>query len=154
MIKRTLFTLTLVGVAGNYATLVSANPSDSSKAIRAAYNEWVEAVNAKDIEWWSRFLAPGALFLPPDIPALDSNDAIINFYVELFRDQNFTLDCVQSFVEISDSNDLAWTRGTCRATFSLPNGEVGRGSSKWAKVWVRSESGEWKCRLNAWNNDE
>ena len=74
-------------------------------------------------------------------------------YIELFGDPNFAHDCAQTFVEVSESNDIAWARGTCNVTFSLPDGSIGRGSSKWAKVWVRMEDGEWKCRLNTWNSD-
>ena len=154
MIKQTVLTLTFSCLIGPFAANAGEQSSAASSAILAAYNDWVETTNAKDIVQWSTFLAPEAVFFPPGVPALDSREAIVSFYTKSFDDPNFALDCTQTFVEVADSNDLAWTRGTCNATFSLPDGNVGRGSSKWAKIWVRSENGKWKCQLNTWNNNE
>lgn len=153
MKKQTLLTLVIVGMILPSLADAGDDSIDQSAAILSAYNRWVETTNAKDIDQWSTFLAPDAVFFPSDGPALDSNEAIVSYYIKLFDDPNFTLDCAQSSVEVSASNDFAWARGTCQATFSLPDGGIGRGSSKWAKVWVRMESGEWKCRLNTWNNN-
>ena len=153
MKKQTLLTLVIVGMILPSLADAGDDSIDQSAAILSAYNRWVETTNAKDIDQWSTFLAPDAVFFPSDGPALDSNEAIVSYYIKLFDDPNFTLDCAQSSVEVSASNYFAWARGTCQATFSLPDGGIGRGSSKWAKVWVRMESGEWKCRLNTWNNN-
>lgn len=151
--KLTLCTLAIVGMILPSLADAGDDSIDHSAAILSAYNRWVETTNAKDIDQWSTFLAPGAIFFPSDGPALDSKDAIVGYYIKLFDDPNFALDCAQSMVEVSESNDIALARGTCKATFSLPDGSVGRGSSKWAKFWVRMESGEWKCRLNTWNSN-
>lgn len=118
------------------------------------YDSWVEATNEKDIERWSAYLDDNAVFLPPEHVALETKEEIVTFYSGLFLDPNFSLTCRQTLAEVSRSNDFAWARGTCHATFTTPGGELGSGSSKWTKVWVRSESGEWKCRLNTWNYDE
>lgn len=129
-------------------------PLDSPEQIRVLYDNWVEATNEKDIERWLIYLDEDAVFLPPGHAALESRDEIIDFYSDLFMDPNFALTCRQTFVEVSASNDIAWARGTCNATFTAQDGELGSGTSKWSKVWRRSESGEWKCRLNTWNYDE
>jgi len=151
---RSILTLTALCLVGPLAASAGEKSADASDVILATYNDWVATTNAKDIDQWSTFVAPEAVFFPPGVPALDSTDALVAYYSRLFEDPNFTLDCAQTFVEVADSNDLAWSRGTCNATFSLPDGSVGRGSSKWAKVWVRLEGGEWKCRLNTWNNNQ
>ena len=151
---RTVLTIALLCLVTPLAASAGEKPTDASDVILAVYNDWVETTNAKDIVQWSTFLAPEAVFFPPGIPALDSREAIVSFYTKLFDDPHVSLDCTQTFVEVADSNDLAWSRGTCNATFSLPDGSVGRGSSKWAKVWVRMESGEWKCKVNAWNTNQ
>ena len=126
---------------------------DDADYINNAYNEWVKSVDAKDIEWWSSFLAPNAVFLPPDGPPLETIDAIKSRYEGLFQDPNFGLECMQIFVDVAESRDIAWSRGTCNAAFSTPDGNVGRASSKWTKVWVRLDNGSWKCRLNTWNDN-
>jgi len=154
MIKQTVLTLTICCLIGPFAASAGDHSNDLSNVIHATYNKWVETTNAKDIAQWSTFVAPDAVFFPPDGPALDSKEDIVGFYTKSFDDPNFVLECTQTFIEVADSNDFAWTRGTCKATFSLPDGSIGRGSSKWAKVWVLMEDGEWKCRLNAWNNNQ
>ena len=128
-------------------------PKDA-RSIKSAYDEWVKSTNAKDIERWSSFLAPDAVFLPPGNPLLRSDEEIVAYYVELFNDPNFSLECDQIFVQVAKSRDMAWARGTCQAKFTTPDGDMGSGSSKWTKVWVRLDDGKWKCKLNTWNNND
>jgi len=153
MMRRTLRTLVVVGIILPLVAGAGDDSTNHSAAVLSAYNRWVETTNAKDIDQWSTFLAPEAVFFPSDGPALDSYEAIVSYYIKLFDDPNFTLNCAQSFVEVFESTNIAFARGTCEVTFSLPDGSISRGSSKWAKVWVRMESGAWKCRLNAWNSN-
>lgn len=119
--------------------------------IDKAYIEWVKTTNAKDIEKWSSFLAPDAIFHPPNHSALVGNEAIKNFYSDLFTDENFSLNCIQEKVEISYAEDFAWSSGRCSATFTSPEGKEGHAKSKWIKVWERSPKGEWRCKISSWN---
>jgi ketosteroid isomerase-like protein len=151
---RTVLAIAFVCFFGLITVSAGEKSADSTDEILATYNDWVEATNAKDIDQWSTFVSPGAIFFPPGVPALDSREAMVGFYTRSFDDPHFSLDCAQTFVEVADSNDLAWSRGTCDATFSLPDGSVVRGSSKWAKVWIRSQDGEWKCQVNTWNTNQ
>lgn len=131
---------------------VHAQSGSHEEAIDAAYREWVDVTNAKDIEKWASFLAPGAIFLPPDSPPLKDKKAITESYAELFTDERFSLDCSQETIEVSESGDLAWSTGRCAATFTDSKGLEGHGKSKWAKVWKRMPNGEWKCTLNSWSS--
>ena len=128
--------------------------TEDVRLIKNAYDEWVKSTNAKDIERWSGFLAPAAVFLPPGSPLLGSQEEIVAYYLQLFADPNFSLNCAQTFVEVAESRDLAWSRGTCRAKFTTADGGVGTGASKWTKVWIRLNNGQWKCKLNTWNSNE
>ena len=76
---------------------------DHEQTIRETYSRWLVATNAKDIDTWSSFLAPGATFLPPKSLLLTSDDEIRNFYIQLFKDERFQLDCRQDQIEISSS---------------------------------------------------
>ena len=96
-------------------------------------------------------LAPNAVSLPPDNPRLESDEAILAFYSELFRDENFSLDCHQELIEIAVAEDAAWSSGHCRATLTGPDGPVAQGGSKWAQVWKRMPSGDWKRVMNSWS---
>lgn len=153
MIGRKYISLSLIAIGCSFSTTLWGNPDDGAKAIRDTYVEWVASTNARDIDRWATFVAPGAVFLPPDTGPLESMESIVAFYAKLFEDPKFSLDCSQGHVEIADSGEIAWSRGTCEITFSLPDGTAGHGSSKWVKVWVRSEDGQWRCRLNTWNSN-
>jgi uncharacterized protein (TIGR02246 family) len=122
------------------------------RAIADAYSSWVQTTNAKDLEAWASFLAPGAVFLPPDTPVLADRQAILDFYAELFADSQFSLDCRQERVDVAISEDLAWSFGKCESSFTGPDGRMHHGTSKWMKVWKRQPSGEWKCAANSWNS--
>jgi len=152
MARRSVFTIAILIIAmGVSCSKEQPQQFDDERLIADAYDEWEKSTHARDIEWWSSFVAPNAVFLPPDGPALETLDAIRDYYEILFRDPHFRLECTQTFVDVAGSRDMAWARGTCEATFSMPNGELGSGSSKWTKVWVRLDNGTWKCKLNTWN---
>ena len=121
------------------------------ESIDTAYRSWVDATNAKDLDRWTTFLAPDPLFLPPSHPALRGERAIRDYYARSFADSRFALSCRQEQVAVATAEDMAWSTGTCEATFTDPDGNPARGTSKWVKVWVRLPNGEWKCRLNSWS---
>lgn len=130
-----------------------ASQESHSEAIVDTYREWVDATNAKDLDRWATFVGPDALFLPPDHAALRGELAIRDFYESLFADDRFSLDCRQDQVTVAESQDIAWSTGSCEATFTGPDGNAVTDSSKWAKVWVRLPSGDWKCTLNSWSSN-
>ena len=119
--------------------------------IEKTYDEWVQVTNTKDIDRWWTFVAPGAVFTPPGEPVLRTEEAIRGFYEKSFADPNFSLDCKQLSVEIAESGDMAWARGSCKATFTDPNGQAASGNSRWFKIWLKQTDGSWKCKVNIWN---
>ena len=132
------------------SSLALAADDDGAK-IEDTYDAWVRVTNAKDIEKWSTYLATNAYFVPPDAPSLDTEEAILDYYSKSFSDPGFSLECRQLDVEIADSAEMAWSRGTCEATFTTSEGNLGRGKSRWFKVWIKQSDGSWKCRINTWN---
>ena len=131
-------------------TDASAQSDVHEQAIAAAYSEWVQATNDRDLEAWASFLAPDAIFLPDGSPALSDRQSILDYYAALFADELFSLDCRQEHVEVAASEDIAWAAGRCEGTFTDSDGLKGYGSSKWVKVWKRQPSGEWMCVANSW----
>jgi len=131
------------------AALLAADSEETN--IEETYYAWVRATNDKNIEQWSTFLAPSAFFAPPGVMPLDTEEAILDFYRESFADPEFSLDCEQLAVDVAESQDMAWARGTCRATFTDSNGQKTMGTSRWFKIWLRQTDGSWKCRINTWN---
>ena len=147
ILRAALIAVVLTGSAAN------ATESDAL-AIGRTYVAWVEATNDKDIDRWSSFLAEAPYFFPADSPPLTSTEAILAYYAKSFADPYFSLDCEQLDVHVSLSGDMAWSRGACKATFSLPDGSKGRGSSQWLKVWTKYPDGSWRCRINSWKSED
>jgi len=139
--------------AASVVLLLPAKADSASDAaiIDKTYYAWEKTVEAKDIQAWSSFLAPGALFMPPDAPLLDTRQTILDYYLKAFADPNFSLDCEQLTIDVAQSRDMAWATGICRATFSGEDGEKAAGTSRWFKVWLKQDDGSWKCRVNTWH---
>jgi len=133
------------------SSLALAADDDGAK-IEETYNAWVRVTNTRDIEKWSTYLAANAYFVPPDAPSLATEEAILDYYRRSFSDLEFSLECRQLEVDIADSAEMAWARGTCEVTFTTSEGNLGRGKSRWFKVWIKQSDGSWKCRINTWNN--
>jgi len=119
--------------------------------IQSTYEDWVTITNSRDIESWSSYLAPNAVFIPPGVPSLETRETILDYYRNAFADPNFSLDCRQLSVDVAQSRDMAWARGFCNATFSDVSGEKAHGISRWFKVWLKQPDGSWKCSVNTWN---
>ncbi len=153
--QRTSLLLVIPAIAWIGAAVAQTQDTDPGEraAIDKAYRAWAEADNAKDLTRWVSFLAPDALFLPPNHVAMRTHEAIRAFYAELFADKNFKLDCRQDEVVVSASRDIAWSTGVCRSTFTRPSGRIADDTSKWVKLWKRQSNGEWKCAVNGWNSD-
>ena len=122
------------------------------QSIQKTYKAWVKATNDKDIEEWSTFLAASPYFHPADSSPLATTEEVISYYVRSFADPRFSLDCKQEYVDVSESRDMAWSRGRCKATFTGPDGNEASGSSRWLKVWIKQPDGTWRCRVNTWRN--
>lgn len=84
MTRRNVFTVAILVIAiGVSCSKEQPQQFDDARFITDAYNEWERSTHARDIEWWSSFVAPNAVFLPPDSPPLESIDAIRDYYEAL-----------------------------------------------------------------------
>jgi ketosteroid isomerase-like protein len=148
------YTLDYVGgvaeILERSTTVGTASVSDEF-LIDEAYEAWEQTTHDKDIDAWSTFIDSEALFMPPGVQPLDTEEAILDYYRAAFADPHFSLDCEQQSVEVSASGELAWSRGICHATFTDSDDQKGQGTSRWFKTWRKQSDGSWKCRVNTWN---
>ena len=142
------------GLSAVLLMVAAAGAADSDEhAIEETYKAWVEATNERDIAKWSTFLAEDPYFSPADSPPLTSRKAVLAYYEKSFSDPQFSLDCEQVEIHVSASGNMAWSRGVCEATFTMPDGSKGHGSSRWLKVWTKYSDGSWKGRVNSWKSE-
>jgi ketosteroid isomerase-like protein len=130
---------------------VSAEAISDKALIDESYYAWEKTVADRDIDAWSTYLAPQAVFMPPDAQVLEKQVEIIDYYRKAFADSNFSLNCEQWSVDVAESGELAWSTGICHATFSDENGDKASGSSRWFKIWEKRADGAWRCRMNTWD---
>ncbi len=140
----------LIGLLAFSAAIAA---ESQEQIIARTYDDWVAATNEKDIEKWSAFLADDPYFSPADTSPLTSRQEVLDYYLKLFADPAFSLDCKQREVHVSRSGDMAWSRGVCQGTSTGPGGSIVSGSSRWFKVWTRQPDESWKCRVNSWKFD-
>ena len=131
------------------ASISVAEESDE-RAIHETYAAWLEAANRKDIEEWASYLAVNPYFFPADSPPLTSTQDVIDYYARSFSDPRFSLDCKQEYVDVSESDGMAWSHGKCSFTFTSPDEQKANGTSRWLKVWIKQSDGAWRCRVNSW----
>jgi ketosteroid isomerase-like protein len=141
----------IVAGANLFGQAIASTGTTDEAIIESTYDAWVIATNAKDIDLWSSYLAPNAVFIPPGVPSLETRETILDFYRNAFADPNFALDCRQFSVDVAQSRDMAWARGHCRVTFTDPSDQKAHGTSRWFKVWLKQPDGSWKCGVNTWN---
>ena len=152
-VRELTITLGVTGLAVSLAACSITIVTDTDEqSIQQTYKAWVEVTNEKDIEKWSTFLAARPYFHPADSSPLVNTDEIISYYERSFADPRFSLDCVQEYVDVSASGEMAWSRGKCKGTFTGPDGNEATGTSRWFKVWIKQSDGSWRCRVNTWRN--
>lgn len=150
IVRHTTRDVVSVALLSGLAFIQNATASDVSD-IEATYDAWVQVTNDKDIDQWSSYLAPEALFVPPSVPPLETKADILAYYRTAFADPLFALECRQLHVDVAESGETAWARGVCHATFTDSEGRMAKGASRWFKIWLKQPDGSWKCRINTWN---
>lgn len=151
--RELIITLAVVCLAFPSASCSNVTVAESDEqSIHDTYKGWVDVTNKKDIEKWSTFLATSPYFHPADSPPLTNTEDILRYYARSFADPNFSLDCRQEFIDVSESGKMAWSRGECGVTFTGPDGVEANGNSRWLKVWIKQSDGSWRCRVNTWRN--
>ncbi len=136
----------LVLVAGGCAPQVDVEAEKA--AIQRTYEEWKEAVEAKDIDRWASFWTEDAIWLVPNGPTLTGKEALRDFYAQWFADADFVLSSQQTEVKVAGTGEWAFARGTAEVTLQDPEGKRVTTYRQWVKLWEKHPDGSWKCSLN------
>ncbi len=119
--------------------------------IRALDGRWREAAVRHDLDAMMSIYAEDARELLPGMPPIVGIEAIREFYAGLIEEYpRFEHEFEIAEIIVTDSGDLAVTRGTYRFT---PDGRRRDEyeSGKYVGVW-RKRDGEWRLYLNISNS--
>lgn len=113
--------------------------------------EWSRAAQNHDVERVLSFWADDAIVFPPASPAVVGSAAIREFVAKSFQTPGFSISWKTTTVAVSSSDDIAYTTGTNRVSFSAPDGKQVTVEGKAVAVWRREKDDRWKCVIDIWN---
>ena len=144
LVSVAMATALLAGVAAcNRNEGGNAADSGAADAVRQTEQEMLQDIKAKDAAKVISYYAPDAAVMFPGDKPTEGNAAIARRYDAMIADQSFSLDFTNA--KTSASGDLAYTRGTYRATFTAPGSELPiTESGNYVTIFRKQSDGSWK----------
>jgi ketosteroid isomerase-like protein len=119
----------------------------STKEIRAAYDKWAKAFEAKDVNGVMAMYAPGAALTAYDIvPPLQYKgaDAYRKDYTDFFAQFAGPIQVQIADEHIEAGRNVAFAYGLERLTGKLTNGTAVDMWIRWTDGWKRMDDGQWR----------
>jgi uncharacterized protein (TIGR02246 family) len=145
----TLFVLTCLLVGCTRSPV--AGTSADADAIRSLSNQWTDAIIAKDVDKILSLYAPDAVQLRANIPIMSGQEAIRAWYKSWLSDTTLTYTASTIAVDVAESRDFAYERGTYHISQNTPKGRVDE-PGKYLTIWKKID-GEWKAVIDMSNPD-
>ena len=130
-------------------------PVDTKAAedgVRAASTAWSKAAVARDVATVGSYYADDATVLPPNAPLVTGKDGAQKAWAAMLVPGN-SVEWTPVKVAVSASGDMAYDRGTYKATMTEPGGKVMSDTGKYLCVWKKQADGSWKAVEDTWNSD-
>ena len=151
--KRTrIAILMLFGCAAAFAIRAAAEREAAESEIRAARQQFVDAVNAGDLDAFMALVAEDAVFLVEGRPAIEGRAPIRAIGEQVFRSgQGRRLEV--EIIRLEHSGRLAYEYSRYRR---WPGGEESGAApvaGKYVDVWRRESDGAWRITVHAPSDD-
>lgn len=127
--------------------LASSNIRDSVltdlQAIAHRRQEWIAAVNARDVARYLELLTPDIVWLPPGQPALSGRRAFESWVRPFFEQFAYEFDITEPDVRIA--GDWAVERGAFQTRMkALDDGRSGQHEGRYLVIWRRASDNSWR----------
>ncbi len=122
-------------------------------AIREVSVEWMNAVNAKDVERMLGLYTDDTSLYPPNLAIVTGKEAIRTHYSQVVESPGFVISLEVTNVGISSAGDLAYSTGTSETTVNDAQGNPVTVREKWVAILKKQPDGTWKSVLDIWNSD-
>jgi ketosteroid isomerase-like protein len=143
----------IVGLVGLAACDPQSSQASDEAAIRAASAEWATVAAAKNLDKTLSYYADDASMLPPNMPIVTGPDARRKAWTALFSPAELVFSNAATKVEAAKSGDLAYETGTFQESFKDDKGNPVKVVGKYAVVWKKQPSGQWKAVVDIFNTD-
>ena len=130
------------------------NVSSDEAAIRKADTEWSQSAKLSSLDTFLTFYAEDASVLPFNHPLVSGSSNIRQFFTELFSKPGWAVTFGPTKIEISKSRDLAYEIGTAQITLNDAQGHPATTPAKYAVVWKKTPSHQWKAVVDIFNTDK
>jgi ketosteroid isomerase-like protein len=120
------------------------------ESITRATEAWAEAFRAGDVSRTMSFVAPNAVLVPPNEPAVVGSDAI-RAWTQGMIDTAEIHEAETSVDEVRVADGWAVSRGTWRMKLSSGDTTM-EDTARYVVVWERRKDGSWKVLHDIWNS--
>ena len=116
------------------------------KSLRDNESQWNQDFVAKDAAKIAAHYADDAVLLNSGEPTVHGRTAILGVFTGMVSDPAFTLKLTTVSVDVSDSGDLGYTRGTYIFTITDPQSkQVIHDHGSYVTVYRKAADGSWKA---------
>jgi ketosteroid isomerase-like protein len=128
--------------------------SDRTKdALVQRDREWAAvAAQGRDVDRIVSFWTEDATVFPPGGPVVNGKAAIRDYVQKSLAIPGFRIHWSPASAAISADGTLGYTTGENSVTVPGPEGKVVTIMGRYATVWRRDQSGDWKCAIDIWNS--
>jgi len=124
--------------------------SEDEAAIRAVLEKAMEIPEEDLTAYVNTYYATDATVLPPNMPAVTGQAAIVAAFKGLPAKEDFRAEILQ----IDGRDGLAYVRGTYSMNIRLPGAETPmHDSGKYIEIWKKQADGGWKVYIDIFNSD-
>jgi ketosteroid isomerase-like protein len=122
------------------------------ESLRATDLAWSEAAARKDLDGVVAFMTDDGETLAPNEPAAAGKAAVKAGWESLLNLPDLKIQWEPTRVEVANSSEIGYTRGTWTMSFTGPDGKPVSDHGKYLEVWKKID-GKWKCSSDMYSSD-
>ncbi|MFW6076187.1 MAG: YybH family protein [Hyphomicrobiales bacterium] len=140
------FSLVLLPSAG-----VGQDTAADEQQIRDLEQQWLAAVEERDLDAIVALFAEDGRILPPNAEPAMGRDSVREAWSGILELPELEPSFAPTDVRVADSGDIAYTIGTYQLAFE-DEGEPVQDSGKYVDIWEKVD-GEWKMMVEMYNSN-
>jgi uncharacterized protein (TIGR02246 family) len=123
--------------------------SKDERAIRAAGEEWMRALNAHDVDKVMALHSPDAIYMLSHQPLISGSAAIRSGWSEALKIPNYSVHWTPTKIEVASSR-VATEYGTYTESYTGADGKTVNDGGNYIIIWHKI-NGQWRVGLDAPN---